>query len=598
MVSPDYQQLSSQFNEGKSSFVKGDYLSATVELENLMSKLGNRDEIEYLNLHINALLILGRSALYEGKTKKSRNYFSRIKEITDQTELEQWGKKLNQIGEARLDHYFGKLDSSIAKLRSIIYYLKELKEEKPEIMGLALNSIGDSYFQKGLVSQANNYYQEAIGIYEEIDDQYELSSVIKNLGNIEYMQGNYNKAIGCYNQSLKISKAIENNRLIAASINNLAVCYEKIGKTKEAYDYYTEALEITKKIEDPAGIAIALGNLGGSYAEMGNFVQALSLLNEALEIQQQIGNPISIAVFYANIGLIQLWMAETEESISTLKMGLEILKEIDNKPDQADILLNLIEALIDANKFDEATEKLNYFREIKDETNSPVVNLNYEYARGILLLAQKKLDEASETFDLAKELASLTEDFGFMASIKLRRVEIYLLKYQQTQDRDLIANAEKILDSIIEDSKENNLKVMLIEALVIKGKIKILLNDLESANAIFEFCITQADSFGFTKASSEIELVDIPEKESNFAQSFKELKQTRELISSLYDEKEVIMKVIEKIFLMKLPWPSKQNMIVSCVNDLELIKESKLEWLNRGLISKKEFISLEFFINS
>ncbi|MHA1911116.1 MAG: tetratricopeptide repeat protein [Candidatus Kariarchaeaceae archaeon] len=598
MVNPDYQEFSSQFNRGKSSFIKGDYLSTTVELEGLIKKLDNQEEIEFLNLHIKVLLLLGRSALYEGKTEKSKNYFLKVKEITDQTELEEWGKKLNLIGEARLDNYFGRLDSSIIKLKLIIGYLKEIKEEKLEIMGLVLNSIGVSYFQKGLISQANNYYLEAIEIFERIDDKYELSSVIRNLGNIEYMQGNYNKAIGCYNQSLKISIDIENNRLISASMNNLAICNEKLGKIKEAHDYYTEALEITKKTEDQVGIAIALGNLAGNYADMGNFVQALSMLNEALEIQQQIGNPITIASSYSIIGLIQFWMAETEESISTLKMGLEILKEIDNKPDQAEILLVLISALIDAKKFDEAIKTLDYFSKIKEEANSPVVNLNFEYTRGLLLLAQKKLDEASKAFGLAKELASLIEDFRLMASIKLRCVEIHLLKYQQTQDRDLITNAEIILDSIIEDSKANNLRVMLIEALIIKGKIKTLLKDLQSANAIFEFCITQANSFGFDKASSEIELVDISEREVDKVQSVGELKETRELISSLYNEEEVIMNVVKKILKMKIPWPSKQKMIVSCVENIELINETKLEWLNNGLISNREFESLEILINS
>ncbi|MCG3218813.1 MAG: tetratricopeptide repeat protein [Candidatus Heimdallarchaeota archaeon] len=597
MVNPDYQEISSLFNRGKSNFIKGDYLSATVELENLISKLDNKEDIEYLHLHINALLILGRTALYEGKTEKSKNCFSEIRKITDQTELERWGIKINLLGEAWLDQYFGKLDTSITKLRSIIGYLRELKEEKPEIMGKALNSIGTSYFQKGLVSQANNYFQKAKEIIETIDDEYELSSVIKNQGNIEYMQGNYSKAIDFYTQSLLISRDIENIRLISASINNMAICYEKLGKNKEAFDYYTEALELSKRLEDPVGIAVALGNLGGSYADMGNFTQALSLLNEALEIQQEIGNPVTISYTYSMIGLIQLWMAEIEESISTLKKGLEILQKIDNKPDQAEILQVLIDALINANKFDEAKKTLDYFSKLKEEAKNPVVNLFYYYTRGILLLAHKKLDEAGEAFSLAKNFASLIEDYRLMASTNLRCVEIHLLKYQQTKDRNLIDNAEIILDSIIESSKENNLRVMLIEALMIKGKIKTLLNDFQSANAIFEFCINQSDSFGFSKASSEIELVEIPEKEIGKRQTFEELKETRELISSLYEEKEVIMNVVNKILRMKIPWPSKQKMIVSCVQDLEIINESKLEWLNNGLISNREFASLELLVN-
>ena len=75
-------------------------------------------------------------------------------------------------------------------------------------------------------------------------------------------------------------------------------------------------------------------------------------------------------------------------------------------------------------------------------------------------------------------------------------------------------------------------------------------------------------------------------------------RETRELISSLYEEKEVIMNVVEKIIRMKLPWPSKQNMIVSCVEDLECINEKKLDWLNNGLISRKEYASLEVLSKS
>jgi tetratricopeptide (TPR) repeat protein len=216
MVNPEYHKFSSLFNEGKASFVKGDYLSTSNELEKLINELDNLDEIEYLLLHVNALFLLGRSSLFEGKTKKSKNYFSKIKEITAKTELEEWGKKLDLLGGALLDQYFGKLDLSITKLSSIVDYLKEFKEEKQEIMGVVLNTLGISYFKKGLISQANEYNQQARDIIETIDNKFELSSIINNLGNIEYKQGNYCKAIECYNQSLKYSKTIENNMLISA----------------------------------------------------------------------------------------------------------------------------------------------------------------------------------------------------------------------------------------------------------------------------------------------------------------------------------------------------------------------------------------------
>ncbi|MEG4231779.1 CHAT domain-containing protein [Microcoleus sp. Pol11C3] len=151
---------------------------------------------------------------------------------------------------------------------------------------------------------------------------------LNNLGQIYSNQGNDKQALTLYQQALSIYQEINNSLGVAITLNNIAQINTNLGQYDVAVNFNQQALAIYQKEEDKAGIGVTLTNIGQIYQKQGKFTQSLDSLNQALVIQKTIEDRGSIAITLRIIGLDMLQTNKINEAIVSLTESIKVIESL------------------------------------------------------------------------------------------------------------------------------------------------------------------------------------------------------------------------------------------------------------------------------
>jgi hypothetical protein len=178
--------------------------------------------------------------------------------------------------------------------------------------------------------------------------------------------------------------------------------------------------------------------------------------------------------------------------------------------------------------------------------------------------------------------------------IGLRIAETLTEIYQSAKDEELLLESVTILEGVTEAARKNNQRVVLIEALILKGKIKLVQKNIASAREIFALADQKARAFGFYKATKEIDEVDIPvEAQFTSGEQLKDQTKTRRELSKLLTAGDIHRAMLENVFNLSIPWASKESILFTCVDDLSLIRLTLSRWKENNKITIDEFNFLD-----
>ncbi|MBK6983619.1 MAG: tetratricopeptide repeat protein [Bacteroidetes bacterium] len=75
-----------------------------------------------------------------------------------------------------------------------------------------------------------------------------MCPTLNSIGSIYSRSGNIDKALEFYEKALKISREIEDDKAVSYCLNNIAYIYDSQGFVAKAIDYYYKALKQMSKI--------------------------------------------------------------------------------------------------------------------------------------------------------------------------------------------------------------------------------------------------------------------------------------------------------------------------------------------------------------
>ncbi|WP_293105911.1 tetratricopeptide repeat protein, partial [Moorena sp. SIO3I6] len=114
-----------------------------------------------------------------------------------------------------------------------------------------LKAKADQLFQQGIEQYKTSQYkaalkswQEALGIYRELEDRQGEADSLNNLGLAYRRLGQYRKAIEFHQQSLAIERELENRQGEANSLNYLGLAYGRLGQYRKAIEFYQHSLSL------------------------------------------------------------------------------------------------------------------------------------------------------------------------------------------------------------------------------------------------------------------------------------------------------------------------------------------------------------------
>lgn len=220
----------------------------------------------------------------------------------------------------------------LAQQASVIYKKnlgKDYQGLKPQDFQLLHDILGKSSLNPAFVHQA-------LAIRAGVGNAFSAESMVRqgqavnlnNLGQIYSNQGKDKQALTLYQQALSIYQEINNSLGVAITLNNIAQISTNLGQYDLAVNFNQQALVIYQKEEDKAGIGVTLTNIGQIYQKQGKFTQSLDSLNQALVIQKTIGDRASIAITLRIIGLNQLETNKINEAIVSLTESIKVIESL------------------------------------------------------------------------------------------------------------------------------------------------------------------------------------------------------------------------------------------------------------------------------
>ena len=255
-----------------------------------------------------------------------------------------------------------------SKFENLLSTADRTKWQAQRFYRQGLSKYGEKEFEAAL-----KLFQQALTIFQEIQDIENTVSVMKQITTTYSDLGNYPKAIDYLQQSLTIARSRQNHQEEADILQSLGLVYLESLNYPKAIDYLQQSLTIARKTKDWKLESLALGLLGNTYHHLGNFSKAIEFQEQGLAIIPKIegyeaeirrtAKLIDLANSYRNLG-------NFPKTIDYLEQGLRIARKFKSREFEKDGLIGMGSIYIYLGDFPRAIDYLQQALAITRETKN------------------------------------------------------------------------------------------------------------------------------------------------------------------------------------------------------------------------------------
>jgi adenylate cyclase len=205
----------------------------------------------------------------------------------------------------------------------------------------ALKNLGIIYYNKGDYISALENWNEALNIFNEINDLSGVANIESNLGAIYFNQGDDVNALDYYLKALKTAEEIKDTLRIVTTCINIGGVYSNKPTTKsKSVDYYLRALPLSESISDNDAIGTACVNIGEYHLGKNMLDSALYYFEKSLiAFNDSENKPYTLN----NIGKVYCKRGQYDKAIAYQTQALKQATDLKSKNDIALSLLGLAE---------------------------------------------------------------------------------------------------------------------------------------------------------------------------------------------------------------------------------------------------------------
>ena len=231
--------------------------------------------------------------------------------------------------------------------------------------GQSLGNLGIAYHALGDYTKAIEYHQQSLAIANKIGDRQGQLLALFNLGLGYYWLNDYAKAIDYYQQCLEILQKIpdrnhQENVLLAGVLLELGEVYYYLGDYSKSLEFHTQSLGTLREIGETSLEANALNSIANDYSELGYWIEARDYCQEALLVSRKHGHRDAEGNALACIGNYYSHQGDYQNAIDYHKQSLAIYREIGNYYNEGASLDNLGQAYLNLG---DVTQAIKYHKE-------------------------------------------------------------------------------------------------------------------------------------------------------------------------------------------------------------------------------------------
>lgn len=174
-------------------------------------------------------------------------------------------------------------------------------------------------FQLGVV-----HLIDALIIYKEKNDYYNISRCEKALGTVYEYTGDEPKSIQSYKNAIKAAKKINDLNLESNAFNNLSGIYLKNGKIDLATEIIDKSIAIKQQTNDVRGLAFAIYGKGKIYLSQKDYDKAEITFFEAIDIHTKMGERLGSVMAYNKLAKLYFETNRIDLAKKYTSIGIEI----------------------------------------------------------------------------------------------------------------------------------------------------------------------------------------------------------------------------------------------------------------------------------
>ncbi len=279
-----------------------------------------------------------------------------------------------------------------------------------------IRSIGYSYLiNLKDYEQAQNYYQQALSITQELKDRESISFVLFRLASIDKAQKRYTSALDKYEQALKLTRELRNFSREVEILQAMSEIYAETNAPQKAESLVDRLITIAKKSYDPS----LLTNQANDKILNAEPKNVLRLLQNAIKIANETGNKFEEGRALSVLANLHFLRSEYQQSLELAKQSLAIAKQLKNR------FLEAINVYLIGNNYNSLGENkkaieylnnaLSLYREEKNRSSEGGTLVSLSLAHTMNKQPRKGLELAQQSLKIVQE----TKDIGDQTSATL-----------------------------------------------------------------------------------------------------------------------------------------------------------------------------------
>ena len=231
---------------------------------------------------------------------------------------QQWGKILNkQLNQFELAIEYSQRAVALAQQHG------ELQLE-----GWSLYNLSENLYETNQHDKAKTHLQEALVIFNEIDDQRGQLVCNIQIAAIYQRQGIYIAARDSFAEGLALSRLIGWRSMELYCLTALGNVYFDLGDYKQVKRYYQQALPLAQRAGSRSREAIALDTLSLVHYVSGDYKQAQQYATQALTLQRTLKYRYGEGYNLNHLGLALAGLGQYEAATEQFQQALHLRREL------------------------------------------------------------------------------------------------------------------------------------------------------------------------------------------------------------------------------------------------------------------------------
>ncbi|UCH82849.1 MAG: sigma 54-interacting transcriptional regulator [Candidatus Latescibacterota bacterium] len=376
----------------------------------------------------------------------------------------------------------GHYDESL-KIGFSSYRRLKHSDEHREVADVQL-LLANCYHRLGLISEAEDFFMDALSSYRRIEDRIGIAYVYNNLGLLHKNACRWNRALASLSKSLDLAKSLGLTQHLIRVQLNLGVVYAKLRRFTDALSAFANASTMAERLGDQDKLTKAVLMQGRTHVQCGEYCKAEKLILRGQALANDLGYGRESALADEYLGELMIARGMPNEALVNLSNALRKAKMIAPEGDiTAEVMRRVADVQFVLNNIDEARSVIKEGLEIAERCGE-FYEIGYFYRTlGLCDLRSGSITDAIESFDKSVDMFDKYGNPYEKLCSQQRLARVYLRRKNQESS----LKAKRILsDTVVGFGKLDETRSQILSQVLLATVEERLGNLDDSLLAVYE----------------------------------------------------------------------------------------------------------------